>query len=153
MLWYYVDSCYFCVNDIFYDLCSCNNDCDILENYCVNTAYVGPDSIVCGIYLEGLEKICAGSLFATPVILRFVEDIFLLPRVITDDRCPICEALFWYRGLPKYEELEKCDCYIQSCDNCGNILCSCTIESRFEECPWCLLHDRWVIIPPELFSG
>ena len=77
---------------------------------------------------------------------------FLLPRVIIDDNCPICEAIFWYKGPPKYEELEKCDCYIQSCDNCGNILCSCTIESRFGECPWCELYDRWVVIPPELFS-
>ena len=76
MLWYYVDSCYFCVNDICYDLCSRNNDCDILENHCVNTAYAGSDSIVCGIYLEGPKRGCASFLFATLVTLRFAEDIF-----------------------------------------------------------------------------
>jgi len=75
---------------------------------------------------------------------------FILPREIIDDRCPWCKARYWYRGPPKYEELEKCTCLVHSCNNCGNILCSCTIASMFGYCPW--LYDRWVIIPPELFN-
>jgi len=77
---------------------------------------------------------------------------FLLPRELVDDRCPMCVAWYWYKGPPVFKELEKCDCYVQSCDNCGHVLCSCTIEALFDECPWCTLYDRWVIIPSEIFG-
>jgi hypothetical protein len=63
----------------------------------------------------------------------------------------MCEAVYWYQGSPTFEELDKCTCYVHSCDSCGKLLSSCTIDSLLGLCPWCGLHDRWVIIPPERF--
>ena len=76
---------------------------------------------------------------------------FLLPRDIFDGRCPQCEAAYWYREVPVYKDVDKCDCYVKFCDNCGKLFCSCTIDSMFGQCSRCAEYDKWVIIPPELF--
>ena len=52
---------------------------------------------------------------------------FLLPRELVDDRCPMCEAIYWYKGPPVFEDLEKCDCYVQPGNSFGRILFPCTI--------------------------
>ena len=47
---------------------------------------------------------------------------FLLPRELADDRCPMCEAVYWYKEPPVFEDLQECDCYVHSCNSCGKIL-------------------------------
>jgi hypothetical protein len=44
-------------------------------------------------------------------------------KEIIEGRCPYCETRYWYR-VPVYEDPDRCDCYVQSCDNCGVVLCS-----------------------------
>jgi len=56
---------------------------------------------------------------------------FLLPREFTYVKCPFCETWFWFHKQI-IGNADKCDCYVQSCDNCGNILCSCSIRSILE---------------------
>ena len=78
--------------------------------------------------------------------------VLLPPSEVFDHRCPSCNAMYWYIGPPKFIEIDKCTCYVQSCNNCGNILCSCTLESVSGRCLLCGVSDGWNIIPPELFS-
>ena len=74
---------------------------------------------------------------------------FLLPRDIFDGRCLQCEAVYWYREAPVYKYVDKSDCYVHFGDNCGKVLCYCTVNSLFGLCPRCGVQDKWVIIPPE----
>lgn len=41
-------------------------------------------------------------------------------------RCPLCDTRFWIHE-EVFEVSDKCDCYVHSCDKCGNILCSFSI--------------------------
>ena len=75
---------------------------------------------------------------------------FILPKVDNGDRCPSCEAVYWYAGPPRYD-VEKCTCFVHSCDKYSNILCSCVIESISGQCLLCKVYDKWSIIPPEYF--
>ena len=77
---------------------------------------------------------------------------FILPHVLINDRCPICEYVYWYRGPPLFKESNTCNCEVFSCSKCGHCLCTCTIESLNGCCPWCNEEDKWVIISPEIFS-
>ena len=76
---------------------------------------------------------------------------FLWPGEIVDERCPQCKAVDWYKEAPRYKRVDKCDCYVQSCDNCGQLLCSCTIDSVLGQCPKCAEFDKWVIITLDFF--
>ena len=81
--------------------------------------------------------------------LKVCERSELFPKTV-DDRCYICDA---YRSwLPIFGYPEKCDCYMLSCDGCGNVLCFCSGDSIKGLCPWCKAQDRWLIIPSELFQ-
>ena len=75
---------------------------------------------------------------------------YLTPREIIDDKCPVCKKRQWARFVTR--KTKFCDCYVQSCDNCGKILCSCTIEFLWGICPQCSACDRWMIIPSKLFQ-
>lgn len=99
---------------------------------------------------EKVLRACVDFMCVTPVISQFV-DFFLLPRELVGDRCPWCEAIFWYRGPPIFEDLENCECYVHSCDSSGTVLCSCTINSTCGMCPCCGLYDSWIIIPRIFF--
>jgi len=76
---------------------------------------------------------------------------FILPQKIFDDKCPKCESIYWYKGPPVFKELKNCNCYVLSCDYCGQILCSCNIESLNGYCLECNAKDKWVIIPQNFF--
>jgi phage FluMu protein Com len=71
---------------------------------------------------------------------------FLWPRGIVEENCPQCKAVDWYKEAPSYIEVDKCDCYVQSCENCGHVLCLYMVDSMRSQCPTCAEFDKWVII-------
>ena len=75
----------------------------------------------------------------------------ILPQRGVEDKCPKCESVYWYKGPPIFKDLETCDCNVLSCDHCGQILCSCTIDSLKLLCLECKAKHEWVIIPQNCF--
>ena len=77
---------------------------------------------------------------------------FLWPRGVVDENCPQCKAVDWYKEAPRYTTIDKSNCNAQWCESCGQVLCSCTVNSMHGLCPTCAEFDKWVIVPPDFFQ-
>jgi hypothetical protein len=74
------------------------------------------------------------------------------PKELIYGRCPLFKTRYLYQK-PAFKDFDRCVCYLQSCDNCGTVLCSCTVRSIWGICPSCGVYDKWIIIPSELVSS
>src|SRR5215469_8252908 len=76
----------------------------------------------------------------------------LIPRPFNYLSCPFCMTRSGCCHMQGSQDSHNCDCCVHSCNDCGNILCSCTIQSIAQVCPWCEKLGDWIIVPPELFA-
>src|SRR5215471_21137123 len=78
---------------------------------------------------------------------------FLIPGKFDYSKCSFCMTRSACCHIQIFQDSDSCDCYVHSCNECGNILCLCTIQSIQQTCPWCKKVSDWVIMPLELFDG
>ena len=65
--------------------------------------------------MEEELRACVEFVCVILVTLRFLY-AFYCPES-KSMTCPICEAIYWYRKPQVFEDLEKCDCYMHSCNS------------------------------------